>query len=134
MALFGILGIRLDGKLSMLLGFGIDGMNPVDSIGIGTIDGHEHGAIERSGDGWIVYACAERHSVRMQAQGSGQGCVIEMAVGTNVELGRRLGECLRSPARSGEPLLRREPPIDFKLSQLDGPPGLLVEDARPVPG
>ena len=49
--MLGILRLGLDGKLSMLLGYGSDGMNPVDGSGISTVDGHEHGAIERPGDG-----------------------------------------------------------------------------------
>ena len=89
--MLGILSLGLNGKLSMLLRYGTDGMNPVDGSGIGAVDGYEHGAIERSGDGRVVNAGAERHSIRVQAEGGGQGCVIEMAVGTDVENGRCLG-------------------------------------------
>jgi hypothetical protein len=66
-ALLGILRLGLDGKLSMLLGYGTDGMNTVDGSGICTVDGYEQSAIEHSGDGRVVNAGAERHSVRVQA-------------------------------------------------------------------
>jgi hypothetical protein len=42
-ALLGILHLGLDGKLSMLLGYGADGMNSVDGSGIRTVDGYEQG-------------------------------------------------------------------------------------------
>jgi hypothetical protein len=106
-------------------------MHSVDGSGIGTVDGHEHGAIERSRDGWFVSADAEWHSVRGQAQGSGKGCVIEMAVGTNVEVGSRLGKRLRSPPRNVEPLLVREAPTDIKLSHVDGPSAPIILDVLP---
>ena len=130
-ALLGILRLGLDGKLSMHLGYGTDGMNPVDGSGIGTVDGYEQGALERSGDGGVVNAGAERHTLRVQAEGGGHGGVIEMAVGTDVEPGRRLGERLRSLPRDSEPLFRREPSLDVEFSHLDGPSAPLVVQEQP---
>jgi hypothetical protein len=85
-ALFGILGIGLDCKLGTFLDYGLDTINLVDGTGIGTVDGRERRAIERPRDDGVVNASAERDSIRVQAQGRGPGCVIEMARRTDVEI------------------------------------------------